>query len=97
MEPQIYQGASEYACRIPVDESLSYVVSIRGQKEPGVLIRSFFPDGEPHHYVKIDRLELTEAMSLFNAAALIVYGRLIPLCDGKQRPQTPLRSSAPLF
>ncbi len=95
LEPEIYQGASEYSCRIPIDESLSYSVSIKAMKEPVVLIRSFFPDGEPHHYIKIDRLELGEAVSLFNAAALIVFGRLLPLRDEKSRPQNPLRGGVP--
>jgi hypothetical protein len=49
LEPDFYQGPSEYSCRIPIDESLWYSVSIRALKEPVVLIRSFFPDGEPHH------------------------------------------------
>jgi hypothetical protein len=92
LEPEIYQGASEYSCRIPIDESLSYSVSIKLLKDPVVLIRSFFPDGEPHHHIKMDRLQLEEAVSLFNAAALIVYGRLIPFSDDKKRRQNPLGS-----
>jgi len=94
LDPEIYKGATEYTCRIPIDDSLSYSVSIKAMNEPTVLIRSFFPDGEPHHYFKIDRLELEEAVSLLTAAVLIVYGRKMPLLDEKARPQNPLRKPA---
>lgn len=94
LEPEIRQGGVEYSCRIPIDESQSYVVSMRAMKEPVILIRSFFPDGETHHYMKIERLELEEAFSLFNAAVLIVYGRLIR-CDDKSKPHNASRSRVP--
>jgi hypothetical protein len=54
-------------------------------KEPGVLIRSLFPDGEPHYYVKIFETSLEEAASIVSAASLIVYGRVLRPYDKKNR------------
>jgi len=77
LTPEIQRRSIECLCRIPLDEAVSYVVSIRESRTPGVVIQSFFPDGEPHYYVKIAELQREEAISIVNAAALIVYGRLL--------------------
>jgi hypothetical protein len=78
LTPEIQRRSLEFLCRIPVDADLTYVVSIQESKTPGVVLQSFFPDGESHYYVKIAELQREEAISLVNAAALIVYGRLLP-------------------
>jgi hypothetical protein len=87
LEIQINKNASEYSCSIPIDESVSYTVSMRSMKDPGVLIRSFFPDGEIHHYIKLERIELDEAVCMLHAACLLTYGRPTEVCEAKSSPQ----------
>jgi hypothetical protein len=78
LQPQVRCIAGELRCSIPIDESLSYVVSIREMKEPGVLIQTLFPDGEPHYYTKMSEPNLEEAAAMVHAASIIVFGRVIP-------------------
>lgn len=77
LEPQITKGPSGYVARIPVDKSLAYIISINEIEGRGVLVKSSFPDGDPHHCIGIADVDHEQAASLINAAALIVYGRLI--------------------
>jgi hypothetical protein len=78
LQPVVKCTAVEFRCGIPIEEKLSYVVSIRELKEPGVLIQTLFPDGEPHYYTKMHECSLEEVAALVNAASLIVFGRVIP-------------------
>jgi hypothetical protein len=87
LEPQVNKSASEYSCRIPIDESLYYTVSIRSMKDPGVLIRSLFPDGEIHHYIKLERIELEDAVCMLHAACLLTYGRPAEVSEARSGPQ----------
>lgn len=77
LEPEVTQGPSSFVTRIPVDKSLAYVISINEIQGKGVLVKSSFPDGDPHHCIGIADVDQEQAASLINAAALIVYGRLI--------------------
>lgn len=84
LQPEIQHWPSRRVCRIPIDESQEYIVTIRADGDHRVLIQSFFPDGEPHHHMRIDRLEVEEAAFILDTAGLIVYGSLIPHVDGKK-------------
>jgi hypothetical protein len=77
LEPQLTKTSFEYACSIPLDDKVFYVVSVKDMKNSGILIQSLFPDGEPHYHVKTIEMSFDEAGSLINAALLIVYGRLM--------------------
>jgi len=77
LEPYVTQGPSRCIATLPVDESLAYVVTLDEITGKGVLIKSFFPDGQPHHCIGIPDVDLEQAASLINAAALIVYRRLL--------------------
>jgi hypothetical protein len=77
LEPKLSVRPTEFLALIPIDESLIYKVSVRKISDVEVLVRSFFPDGDTHYYIKLPYLELEEAASILHAAALIVYGRLI--------------------
>lgn len=77
LEPQIMEGPSGYLARIPVDKSVAYIITIDEIVDRGTLIKSSFPDGEPHHCIGLAGISPQQAASLINAAALIVYGRLI--------------------
>jgi hypothetical protein len=74
--PRVRCTPGEIRCSIPIDESLNYVVSIR-EKEPGILIQTLFPDGEPHYYTKMSEPNLEEATAMVHAATIIVFGRVI--------------------
>lgn len=76
-EPRMTEGPSRYVATIPVDKSLAYVVKIYEVEGKGVLIKSFFPDGDPHHCIGIPIVSPDQAVSLIHAAALIVYGKLL--------------------
>jgi len=76
-EPLITQSHSSYIANIPVDNSLTYVIKIDEVADRGALIRSFFPDGEPHHCIGLEGTSPEGAASLINAASLIIYGKLI--------------------
>ncbi|MGO9568056.1 MAG: hypothetical protein ACLP5H_10980 [Desulfomonilaceae bacterium] len=75
LEPYFTQGPSKCVATLPVDKSLAYVVTLDEIVGRGVLIKSFFPDGEPHHCIGIPDVDLEEVASIINAAALIVYRR----------------------
>lgn len=75
--PEVSLGPLGYTVEIPVDESLRYVVKINGIEDRGVLVTSFFPDGEPHHCIGISGINPREAAALVDAAALIAYGKLL--------------------
>ncbi|HMK35682.1 MAG TPA: hypothetical protein VK463_11490 [Desulfomonilaceae bacterium] len=77
LQPRITRDALEYVAIFPVDKSLSYVLKINEIKDKGVLIKSFFPDGQPHHCIGIPDVHLDEAASIVNAASLIVYRRVL--------------------
>jgi hypothetical protein len=77
LEPFITQSPSKYVATLPVDESVAYVVSMDEIMGKGVLIKSFFPDGQPHHCIGIPDVDLEQAASIINAASLIVYRRLL--------------------
>jgi len=79
LQPEVRRTSLEFRCGIPIEDKVSYVVSIKEMKDPGVLIQSLFPDGEPHYYTKMPECSLEEAVSIVNAASLIVFGRVIPL------------------
>jgi hypothetical protein len=85
LQPEVRRTSVEFLCQIPIEEKVSYVVSIREMKEPGVLIRSLFPDGEPHYYVKMFEISVEEAASIVSTASLIVYGRVLRPDEGKNR------------
>ncbi len=74
LKPEIRQTSAEIVCRIPLDETVSYTVSIREVKESGVLIQSLFPDGEPHYYFERPGISPEQTSCLISAAVLIVYG-----------------------
>jgi hypothetical protein len=74
LTPEVKWTQAGIVCRIPLDDDVSYTVSIKETKDPGVLIQSLFPDGEPHHYFKVPQLSLEQTVCLIDAAALIVYG-----------------------
>ena len=74
LTPEIRQTPGEIVCRIPLDEAVSYTVSIREVKESGVLIQSLFPDGEPHFYFERPGISPQQTLCLISAAVLIVYG-----------------------
>jgi hypothetical protein len=80
LEPLITKTHAGYMATIPVDGSLAYIIRINEVPGKGALINSFFPDGEPHHCIGIPAITPDEAASLINAAALIVYGRLM-ICE----------------
>ncbi|HMK35683.1 MAG TPA: hypothetical protein VK463_11495 [Desulfomonilaceae bacterium] len=82
--PEIHENVFEYVCRIPIDETVAYTISFKEIKDQGVLIRTFFPDGDPHHYLKIAAIELEEAIHIVNTAALIVYGRSLVRAEAKK-------------
>lgn len=84
--PLLTESHSGYVARIPVDKTLAYVIKIDEVAERGALIRSFFPDGDPHHCIGMEGTSPGEAASLINAAALIVYGKLIVLKEEKKGP-----------
>ena len=86
LEPQISIVSTGYVARFPVDKSLAYVIHIDEIAGRGVLIKSFFPDGQPHHCIGIPDINPEEAASIINAAALIVYGRLIARKEEKGEP-----------
>ncbi len=73
LEPYFSASPSRCVARLPVDESLAYVVTLDEIMGKGVLIKSFFPDGQPHHCIGIPDVDLEQAASIINAAALIVY------------------------
>jgi len=83
LEPHFAKGPSRCTATFPVDESVAYVVTLDEIEGKGVLIKSFFPDGQPHHCIGIPDVELEQAASIIDAAALIVYRR--PL---KQQEET---------
>jgi hypothetical protein len=74
LTPEIRQTSAEIICRIPLDEAVSYTVSIREVKESGVLIQSLFPDGEPHYCFERLGISPHQTFCLISAAVLIVYG-----------------------
>jgi hypothetical protein len=84
LEPKFKQKVSGFVASFPVDKTLSYTVQIDEIENRGVLIKSFFPDGEPHHCIGIPDVNLDEAVSLVNAAALIVYRTMLPRVDEKK-------------
>jgi hypothetical protein len=84
LEAEVQHWPSRRVCRIPIDESQAYIVSVRADGDHRTLLQSFFPDGGPHHHMRIDRLDMEEAACLLDAAGLIVYGSLIPHVDGKK-------------
>ena len=67
------QALRERVATLPVDESLAYVVTLDEIMGKGVLIKSFFPDGQPHHCIGIPDVDLEQADPIINAAALIVF------------------------
>lgn len=73
LEPYFSASPSRRVATLPVDESLAYVVTLDEIMGKGVLIKSFFPDGQPHHCIGIPDVDLEQAASIINAAALIVY------------------------
>jgi hypothetical protein len=73
LEPYCAESTSRCTATFPVDESLAYVVTLDEIMGKGVLIKSFFPDGQPHHCIGIPDVDLGQATSIINAAALIVY------------------------
>jgi hypothetical protein len=77
LEPFVTQSPSKCVATLPVDESLAYVVTLDEIMGKGVLIKSFFPDGQPHHCIGIPDVNLEQVVSIINAAALIVYRRLL--------------------
>jgi hypothetical protein len=83
LEPQVTAVSTGYVARFPVDKSLAYVINIDEIEGRGVLIKSFFPDGQPHHCIGIPDVSPEQAVSIINAAALIVYGTVITLKDEK--------------
>lgn len=84
LEPVIEECLSGIEARFPVDKSLAYVIRIDEIAGKGVLIKSFFPDGDPHHCIGIPDISFEQAASIINAAALIVYGRLITSKEKKK-------------
>jgi len=84
LEPQVTVASYGYLARIPVDKSVAYEIKINEIAGRGALIKSSFPDGEPHHCIGIAGITPEEAASLINAAALIVYGRLLSSKDEKK-------------
>jgi hypothetical protein len=86
LEPQMKVVSTGYVARFPVDKSLAYVINIDEIAGRGVLIKSFFPDGQPHHCIGIPDISPEQAASIINAAALIVFGRLITLKEEKREP-----------
>jgi len=89
LNPMMQRWPSRWVCRIPIDESQAYIVSIRADSDHRALLQSFFPDGEPHHHIRIDRLEVDEAANLLDAACLIVYGRLMPRVESNEKGTNP--------
>jgi hypothetical protein len=77
LEPQMIVVPTGYVAKFPVDKSISYIINIDEIAGRGVLIKSFFPDGQPHHCIGIPDINPEQAASIINAAALIVFGRLI--------------------
>jgi hypothetical protein len=77
LEPKITQNAAGYQAVFPVDDTVAYVININEVESRGVLIKSFFPDGQPHHCIGIPDVNLEEATSIVNAAALVVYRRVL--------------------
>ncbi len=77
LEPRITRSPSGFQAVFPVDDSLAYILKIDEVAGRGVLIKSFFPDGQPHHCIGIPDVDLDEASSIVSAAALIVYRRVI--------------------
>jgi hypothetical protein len=77
LEPSVTQSSSKCVAAFPVDESLAYVVTLDEITGKGVLIKSFFPDGQPHHCIGIPDVDLEQAASIINAASLIVYRRVL--------------------
>jgi len=77
LAPEVRETSTGVICRIPIDESVCYTVNIKEMKEPGVLIQSLFPDGEPHYHFKRSELRPEQTLCLISAAVLIVYGTSI--------------------
>jgi hypothetical protein len=86
LEPLISGSHLGYVARFPVDESLAYVVKIDEVEGRGSLIRSFFPDGEPHHCIGLEGTSPEDAAALIHAASLIIYGKTIACKDEKKGP-----------
>jgi len=86
LKPLVARVSNGYQAKIPVDKSLAYLVRIQEVEGRGVLINTFFPDGEPHHCIGIPAVSAQEAVSLIDAAALIVYGRPIDVQETDKRP-----------
>lgn len=86
LEPQITKVSTGYQAKIPVDKSVAYIIRINEVADRGALINTFFPDGEPHHCIGIPGISAEQAVSLVDAAALIVYGRLVGLQKEKKKP-----------
>jgi hypothetical protein len=84
LEPTITGSHLGYQARIPVDDSLAYVVKIDEVAGRGSLLRSFFPDGEPHHCIALEGTSPEEVASLIHAASLIIYGKMIACKDEKK-------------
>ena len=84
LEPTIIGSHQGYQARIPVDDSLAYVVKIDEVAGRGSLLRSFFPDGDPHHCIALEGTSPEDAASLIHAASLIIYGRTIACKDKKK-------------
>ncbi|MBI4961783.1 MAG: hypothetical protein HY913_00765 [Desulfomonile tiedjei] len=87
LEPSATQSLHGFVVKIPVEKSVAYVVKIDEVTGKGALIRSYFPDGEPHHCIGMEGTSPEEAASLINAAALLVYGRLITRKEQERGPQ----------
>jgi hypothetical protein len=77
LEPKITQNAAGYQAVFPVDDTVAYVLNINEVEGRGILIKSFFPDGQPHHCIGIPDVHLEEASSIVDAAALIVYRKVL--------------------
>jgi hypothetical protein len=87
LEPVIIEGSSGIEARFPVDKTLAYVIKIDEIAGKGALIKSFFPDGDPHHCIGIPGVSSEEAASIIKAAALIVFGRLPASKEEKKAPR----------
>jgi hypothetical protein len=84
LQPIISKVSTGYQVKIPVDKSVAYVIRIQEVAEKGALINSFFPDGDPHHCMGIPGVSAEQAAALIDAAALIVYGRLLDRQEDKK-------------